>query len=73
MMREFGPTVRSKTKEGTLALDIPETVKIALERNNVEEIYSIGNCTAESKEFWSYRAGQDIERQAMVAWLEETK
>jgi copper oxidase (laccase) domain-containing protein len=39
----------------------------------VEEIYSIGNCTAESKEFWSYRAGQDIERQAMVAWLEETK
>ena len=73
MMREFGPTVRSRTKHGTLALDIPKTVKIALERNGVQKIYFVGNCTAESEEFWSYRVGKDKERQAMIAWLEKSE
>jgi len=71
MMGEFGPTVESVTEVGTPALDIPEVVKIALMRENILDIRFIGECTASSEKFWSHRAGGDIERQAMVAWLEE--
>ncbi len=71
MTREFGPTVESETLEGTPALDIPETVKIALRRNNVLDTHFIGDCTASSEKHWSHRVGGDKERQAMIAWLEE--
>jgi hypothetical protein len=71
MTREFGPTVESETLEGTPALDIPETVKIALRRNNVFDTHFIGGCTASSEKYWSHRVREDRERQAMVAWLEE--
>jgi len=70
MMKEFGPTVESKTQEGTPALDIPETAKIALRRNNVLDTRFIGDCTASSGKYWSHRVGGNAERQAMVAWLE---
>ena len=71
MTREFGPTVESETLVGTPALDIPETVKIALRRNNVLDTHFIGDCTASSEKHWSHRVGGDKERQAMIAWLEE--
>ena len=71
MMKEFGPTVKSVTKSGTLALDIPEVVRIALRRNNVLDVDFIGDCTASSEKLWSHRVGGNTERQAMVAWLEE--
>ena len=71
MTREFGPTVESETKEGTPALDIPETAKIALRRSNVLDTLFIGGCTASSEKHWSHRVGGNIERQAMIAWLEE--
>ena len=71
MTREFGPTVESETLVGTPALDIPETVKIALRRNNVLDTHFIGGCTASSEKHWSHRVGGDKERQAMIAWLEE--
>ena len=71
MTREFGPKVESETLVGTPALDIPETVKIALRRNNVLDTHFIGDCTASSEKHWSHRAGGDKERQAMIAWLEE--
>ena len=71
MTREFGPTVKSETLEGTPALDIPETANIALRRNNVFDTHFIGDCTASSGKHWSHRVGGDKERQAMVAWLEE--
>ena len=71
MTREFGPTVVSETLVGTPALDIPETVKIALRRNNVLDTHFIGDCTASSEKHWSHRVGGDKERQAMIAWLEE--
>ena len=71
MTREFGPTVESETLAGTPALDIPETVKIALRRNNVLDTHYIGDCTASSERHWSHRVGGDKERQAMIAWLEE--
>ncbi len=71
MTREFGPTVESETLAGTPALDIPETVKIALRRNNVLDTHYIGDCTASSEKHWSHRVGGDKERQAMIAWLEE--
>lgn len=71
MTREFGPTVESETKEGTPALDIPETARIALLRSNILDTQFIGECTASSGKYWSHRVGGNIERQAMVAWLEE--
>ena len=71
MTREFGPTVESETKEGTPALDIPETARIALLRSNILDTQFIGECTASSGKCWSHRVGGNIERQAMVAWLEE--
>ena len=57
MTREFGPTVESETLAGTPALDIPETVKIALRRNNVLDTHYIGDCTASSEKHWSHRVG----------------
>ena len=71
MTREFGPTVESETLGGRPALDIPETAKIALRRNNVFDTHFIGDCTASSGKHWSHRVRGDIERQAMIAWLEE--
>ena len=63
--------MKSETLEGTPALDIPETINIALRRNNVFDTHFIGGCTASSEKHWSHRVGGDKERQAMVAWLEE--
>ena len=71
MTREFGPTVESETLGGRPALDIPETAKIALRRNNVFDTHFIGDCTASSGKHWSHRVRGDKERQAMIAWLEE--
>ncbi len=63
--------MESETKEGTPALDIPETARIALLRSNILDTQFIGECTASSGKYWSHRVGGNIERQAMVAWLEE--
>ena len=71
MTREFGPTVASATKDGTSALDIPEVVKLALLRENILETHFIGECTASSEKLWSHRVGRDMERQALIGWLEE--
>ena len=72
MTREFGPTVASETEEGTPALDIPETAKIALLRSDILDTQFIGECTASSGKYWSHRVGGNIERQAMIAWLEDS-
>jgi len=71
MTREFGPTVGSETEEGTPALDIPETARIALLRSNILDTQFIGECTASTGKYWSHRVGGNEERQAMIAWLEE--
>ena len=70
--RQFGSEVRSRTKHGAPSLDIPKTVQVALNMNEVHDIFFIGQCTAASDKHWSYRVGKDEERQAMIAWLEET-
>ncbi len=65
----FGPSIRSKTLEGRLALDLPELVRVALERNGIHKIIFLGGCTGSSSQYWSHRTNLDKERQVMVAWI----
>lgn len=65
----YGPTVRGTTSSGSPALDVPATVRAALDIVGVPLVDVIGGCTAaESDRRWSHRARGDAERQAMVAW-----
>lgn len=66
----FGDSVRSKTREGHLALNLPKAVEISLTQNGINEIVRIDECTSNPKKFWSYRLRKDRKRQAMVGWIE---
>lgn len=70
LQHTFGMSIRSETQSGQLSLDLPEMVRISLNRNGIDEIIFLGGCTADSPRFWSHRASRDPERQAMVAWIE---
>lgn len=65
----FGPGVRATTATGTPALDVPATVRAALDETGVALAAVLGACTASEAELrWSHRARGDRARQAMVAW-----
>ena len=66
----FGESVRSKTSRGSLALDLPRAVELALKKNGVTELVTFDECTSDSKKFWSYRVRGDHQRQAVVGWIE---
>lgn len=67
----FGPGVRGRTTSGGLALDMPATVRLALDELDVPLVHRIGGCTAaEADRRWSHRARNDPQRQAMVVWME---
>jgi copper oxidase (laccase) domain-containing protein len=68
MASVFGPTVRSVTSDGRVALDVPTTVRVAVERAGALLVADAGVCTACSNQHWSWRARQDRHRQATVAW-----
>ncbi len=65
----FGESVRSKTQEGCLALNLPKTVEVALRNNGIEELVRFDECTSNSEKFWSYRLRKEEERQAVVGWI----
>jgi len=65
----FGDSVRSETREGHLALNLPKAVEISLTQNGINEIVRIDECTSNPKKFWSYRLRKDRKRQAMVGWI----
>ncbi|HEX4978604.1 MAG TPA: polyphenol oxidase family protein [Acidimicrobiales bacterium] len=66
----FGTAIRSTTARGTPGLDLPRTVRAALEQAGVPLVHDADRCTSCSPgEFWSHRARGDLERQAAVAWL----
>ncbi|MGH9123356.1 MAG: polyphenol oxidase family protein [Acidimicrobiales bacterium] len=65
----LGDEVRSVTSHGQPALDIPAAVRRALARSGAELTVDVGVCTACSSEYWSWRARQDVERQATVVWV----
>ncbi len=69
----FGDGIRSETEEGNLALNLPKTVEIALDRNGISELVNLGECTSDSTKFWSYRLRKDHNRQATVGWIESRK
>lgn len=63
-----GEALRGLDRRGRPALDLPGGVSAALHRAGavVEEISP--TCTACSAEHWSWRAAQDLARQATVVW-----
>lgn len=70
--RVLGPGVRAVTSEGSTALDVPACVRAALAQDEVPLIAQLGGCTAnESAMYWSHRARADLERQAVVCWMED--
>jgi len=65
----YGPGVRAVTSSGTLALDVPAAVAVAVERATGSPLDDVDVCTAASLERqWSHRARSDVERQAVVMW-----
>jgi len=65
----LGDEVRAVTSHGEAALDIPAGVRRALRRSGVELVADVDVCTACSSRYWSWRARQDVERQATVVWV----
>jgi polyphenol oxidase len=64
----LGAGVRGEYSHGGEALDVPAAVRICLQRAGAELIGDAGVCTACSPEYWSWRGGQDSQRQATVVW-----
>jgi polyphenol oxidase len=64
----FGPSVRAAWAGGGQAFDLPEAVSRSLARVGAELVADAGVCTACSPAYWSWRAGQDRQRQATVVW-----
>ncbi|MDQ2754375.1 MAG: polyphenol oxidase family protein [Actinomycetota bacterium] len=64
----LGPAVRSTDRLGNPALDLPAAVRLALDGSGVVLADDIGPCTACRPDLWSWRARQDRQRHAAVAW-----
>jgi len=71
MCDRFGPDLRSRTLDGAPALDLRAGVRAALEMCGVDGSGpAVVPCTALDEGFFSWRARQDVGRQATVGWLE---
>jgi polyphenol oxidase len=68
LVDRFGAGVRGRHRSGGPALDVPATVRAALDRAGAVLVSDAGVCTACSAEHWSWRARGDRQRQAMVVW-----
>lgn len=66
LVERFGDEVRGTTSDSATSLDLPATVRLALEGAGVSLEHVEKVCTACSTEHFSYRARHDIERQVMV-------
>lgn len=66
----MGAAVRATTSGGDLALDLPAAVRVALGHAGVgaDAIDDIGSCTACSPHYFSWRASNEQQRQAVVMW-----
>jgi len=65
----LGDAVRSVTRHGGPALDLPAAVRAGLRAADADLVVDAGLCTACSADHWSWRAGRPTERQATVVWL----
>jgi len=74
MVARFGPSVRGRTRDGAPALDLPETIRVALAADGVTLECEHGACTAcdaaDTYRWFSHRARKEPERQATLVWLE---
>ena len=70
LVGRFGSGVRSRTRDGHLALDLSAAVASVLERAEVPVVFEEA-CTSCDDRYWSFRATSTSKRQAMVVWLEE--
>lgn len=68
LVDRFGAGVRGRHRSGGGALDVPATVRAALDRAGAALVSDAGVCTACSPDHWSWRARGERERQAMVVW-----
>lgn len=67
----FGDGIRGTTTEGTPALDLRAAVTVALQRAGVEIDAWVGRCTALDHRYYSHRARQEPERQALMVRVVE--
>ena len=65
----YGAGVRATTSAGRPALDVPATVRLAVERAGADLTHDLGVCTACSPHHWSHRARAEPQRQALLVWL----
>jgi YfiH family protein len=65
----LGDGVRAQTSDGAPALDLPAGVRAALDRAGVALVHEDPACTACSPHHFSWLAGRDDARQAMVVWI----
>lgn len=71
LVERYGPAVRTSTRWGTPALDLPAAVRTALQaRGAREDAEGPHVCTASSGSHYSWRARRDTARQAAVIWIE---
>ena len=64
----LGDGVRGVTDVGTPALDVPGAVRAALAGVGVVDVGDTGRCTACDPGYFSWRAGRELQRQAVVVW-----
>jgi polyphenol oxidase len=69
MAAALGEGVRSRTKSGQPALDIPAAVRAALDRVGVDEVADCDVCTSASPDHFSHRRDGPTGRQGLVAFL----
>jgi YfiH family protein len=66
MVDRFGESVAGTTSAGELALDLPRSLRLALDDAGVDEVTDINCCTFESPDHYSYRRDHRTGRQAVV-------
>ncbi len=64
----LGPSVRGRTSEGALALDVPAAVAAALARAGVPAPVPLAGCTGCHPGYFSHRARRDEGRHALVLY-----
>lgn len=69
LANRYGAGVRSTTRDGRLALDLPGAVAEAIARTGAELVSRSGACTSCSPGYFSFRARRETQRQAGVVWL----
>ena len=70
LVERFGEEVHVVRDDGSDALDLVAGVTIALSRAGVEKRVRLGGCTACDPDLYSWRAGHDHARHALMIWRE---